>query len=332
MKAKIFAIITLLAFADLLPAAGETMAFLKLGAGARATGMGTAYTAVADDASAVFYNPAGIMQLKNLELLAETYVLSFGRSINFISICRPFEIGGAVYGAGLSWLNYSAGSDIEMRTTNSPDPQSEISDSTHVFMLTAAARISDRLYFGANVKVLLQLIDTSKGVGMSFDIGSLLKITEGLNFGFDVSNISGSIGWDTPAYTDNVPQAYTAGFSYSARDIFGAQKLDVILDADGTYNTGGFFRFKPGLEASANRFFFIRAGYNDGPTFGCGVKFEPTGVISVKINYAFVPDLILENNYDHRLGISIDFMPAEQGAGAPAQDKTKEKANEEKPW
>ncbi|HOT77812.1 MAG TPA: hypothetical protein PK467_18640, partial [Candidatus Wallbacteria bacterium] len=42
--------------------------FLKQGVGARQLGMGNAGTAVADDASAVFFNPAGLAFLKNLEL------------------------------------------------------------------------------------------------------------------------------------------------------------------------------------------------------------------------------------------------------------------------
>ncbi|HEX4046465.1 MAG TPA: hypothetical protein VH309_01450, partial [Elusimicrobiota bacterium] len=46
-----------------LLAAPARAAFLDLGAGARAPGMGDAFTALADDAYAIHYNPAGLAQL-----------------------------------------------------------------------------------------------------------------------------------------------------------------------------------------------------------------------------------------------------------------------------
>ena len=46
------------------------------GAGARAMGMGGAFTAVADDATATFYNPAGLAQLKRPEVTAVGYLAS----------------------------------------------------------------------------------------------------------------------------------------------------------------------------------------------------------------------------------------------------------------
>ncbi len=42
--------------------------FLKLGAGARAIGMGSAFTGLSDDASAIYWNPAGLGFTKRWEL------------------------------------------------------------------------------------------------------------------------------------------------------------------------------------------------------------------------------------------------------------------------
>ena len=48
---------------------GTTTAnFLKIGAGARAIGMGEAFTGVSDDVTAVYWNPAGLGQLELTEL------------------------------------------------------------------------------------------------------------------------------------------------------------------------------------------------------------------------------------------------------------------------
>ncbi|MFH0775086.1 MAG: hypothetical protein V2A53_06315 [bacterium] len=50
--------------------AGEkATAFLNLGQGARANGMAGVYSAIADEASACYWNPAGLVQLNQNEVL-----------------------------------------------------------------------------------------------------------------------------------------------------------------------------------------------------------------------------------------------------------------------
>ena len=63
------------AYSQLIPVLGGQRAgtaaaqFLKIGVGGRATAMGESFVAIANDASALYWNPAGIVQFENNELV-----------------------------------------------------------------------------------------------------------------------------------------------------------------------------------------------------------------------------------------------------------------------
>lgn len=87
-------------------------AFEDLGAGARAPGMGNAFTAVADDVYTIYYNPAGLSDLKNPEFSASYSKLYPGLSddsnlgISQIVHARPLKEGrwGTM---GIGWQRFS---------------------------------------------------------------------------------------------------------------------------------------------------------------------------------------------------------------------------------
>ncbi|MDD2715851.1 MAG: UPF0164 family protein [Candidatus Wallbacteria bacterium] len=68
---------------------GQAGAYLKMGVGARALGMGGAFSAIADDATASFWNPAGLSQLSSSEIDTMHTVLKMDRTYNFINYVQP---------------------------------------------------------------------------------------------------------------------------------------------------------------------------------------------------------------------------------------------------
>jgi len=287
---------------------GEAYAFLKNGVGVRATGMGGAFCSIADDASAVFYNPAGLVKIEGLQLVADTYFMNFNRSMNFISASKPFTINKNLYSTGLSWINYSGGSDIEKRTTNSPLPEELLSDGEHIFMLTVATVVSSNVYIGGNIKVLLHSLAGENGTGIGFDAGLLVDITEDISAGLSVLNISAGLNWDGLNYTDTLPYMFNFGLSYSMKNVFEVEKLDILLAADMLYSTFGSFRIKPGIELEANKFFSIRAGYNNGLAAGLGIKLRPSAVFTVMIDYALLTDPVLRDSFNQRVGAVVQYI------------------------
>ncbi|MDI6752355.1 MAG: PorV/PorQ family protein, partial [bacterium] len=88
--------------------AGEkAAAFLKMGAGARASGLTGAYCAIADDSSACYWNPAGLIQLSQKEgsfMYHQPMNKVKGLSYSNINLAVPF--GNQAFGASLVYLGY----------------------------------------------------------------------------------------------------------------------------------------------------------------------------------------------------------------------------------
>ena len=86
----------------------DAMPHLRLGAGARSIGMGGAFTAIADDATATVWNPAGLGSAADLSLNFSTQQLDLDRSHNFIALTKSLgsagSIGLAVTNAGVSGI------------------------------------------------------------------------------------------------------------------------------------------------------------------------------------------------------------------------------------
>ncbi len=87
-------------------------AFEDLGFGARAPGMGDAVTGVADDISAIHYNPAGLSNLERPKLLASHSLfytgLSDGSSLGLSAVALALPITGGRNGTlGVAWQQFS---------------------------------------------------------------------------------------------------------------------------------------------------------------------------------------------------------------------------------
>jgi len=79
-------------------------AFLARGGGARPAGMGEAFSALADDASAISWNPAGLGRLDAGSVVAMYESSATDRSASYLAGATP--MGGGVIGAAISVVSY----------------------------------------------------------------------------------------------------------------------------------------------------------------------------------------------------------------------------------
>ncbi|MEN9838606.1 MAG: hypothetical protein RL177_85 [Bacteroidota bacterium] len=157
--------------------------FLSTGGGARALGMGGAFTGIADDATGAFWNPAGLTRITRTQA-GFMHSQRFGGSVNYdyASIAHPLDGSGAVVGLSL----FRQGVDGIKNTLNAWDRErdrpvadptdqiTEFSASDVALMLSYAAPLSESLSWGTNVKLVYgRLGPFAQAWGYSLDAGVL---------------------------------------------------------------------------------------------------------------------------------------------------------------
>lgn len=247
--------------------------FLLISPGARAGGMGEAQVAVANDAYATFWNPAGLAFLKGSEL-ALMHVnwlpnLADDMFYEFFAYRKHIPYLGTI-GGHLIYL--SLGEQIRMGET----PDDYLGTFTSYMMalsLSYSSLLTPKTSFGINAKVSYQHLTEfgaggEKGKGTStdfgFDIGYLHKefLTPRLIMGMTVTNIGPKVSFIDPAQADPQPTNFTLGLNYAIVNsqynkiniVYDVNKLLVAaypdMDWDGDGYVGGFDEF--GHESDKN--------------------------------------------------------------------------------
>lgn len=257
--------------------AGGAAPVLRFGVGARAFAMGGAYTAVADDATAVYWNPAGLAMMDAPTLSAMHSELFVGTTYDYLGYALPLKSGGF----GLNYLNLSTPGII----TSS----GEESASNSVVYCGYGVNMNG-WRFGLTGKFVQETLPTAQGSGWGLDVG-FLKAFDDFQVGFTARDVVGSgIVWST-GLTENPPIDYRLGLSY--------RREKILLSME--YEVSDFASKHFGFEYSLNDYVKLRAGlYNEDLTAGVGLT---------KGNWAFdyaycAGDL----GNTHRLSFNVKFQ------------------------
>lgn len=164
----------------------SSAAFLEIGVGARAMGMGQAFVSLAQDATAMYWNPAGISRITEFQALF-TYVDWFvDTQYAFTGIVVPLPGRGAV---GLSVTHFGADAQ-PVRIIGQEEGTGEYYTAQDIALgLTLALNLTNRFSFGLSSKFIRQQIWHTSSQGFAMDVGVLYKTgLEGLNIGISISN------------------------------------------------------------------------------------------------------------------------------------------------
>jgi hypothetical protein len=273
---------------------GRAGAFLKIGIGARPLAMGGAFTALADDPSAIYWNPAGLSQLRRIQLAATHAQMSLERQLNFVGGILPV---GNTQTIGLGWIGFGI-DGIEARTTNSLQPDYLFSDSENAFLLSYAIRFFPWFSLGANMKMVYHKLHHEQAFGGGLDAAFLIQPTESFKLGFVVQDIQTNVKWAS-GHRDYFPLRTRLGIAYRIADnlLWG---LDVVREDQ------QFAGILWGMEYQITHALPMRFGFGaDGFALGAGLAI-PLPAMQVTTDYGFAKDK-LDGGQIHRISIGLTF-------------------------
>lgn len=291
--------------------------FLKIGVGARAMGMGGSFTAVANDVSTIYWNPAGIANLDRTSI-------SFTHSQWFADITHDFA-GVVVPISASDFLAVHATTlntgEQEVTTVANPDGAGVFYDVRDLAIgLSYARQLTDKFSVGISGKYVMQTLYNVQASSFTLDIGSYLRTGfHNLIIGMAISNFGGSMqldGRDLITIAD-INSSFGGNYNPDARlttqeyplplifrvglamdfvggkdPVFESEDFRLTLATEGTHLNDNNERFNIGSEISWTETVFLRGGYKinydtEKWAVGVGVNFL-IGNQKVVVDYAYV--------------------------------------------
>lgn len=309
-------------------------AFLEIAAGGTAIGMGGAFVSVANDASALYWNPSGIAELDKKEILVSHTDWIAETNYDFAGLIIPL---GNLGNIGLSFTSLTM-DDIKVRTIEKPDGTGEFYNASDLAIgLSYARKITERFSIGFTAKYIKQSIWHMSASTVAIDAGTKFRtdLFGGMVIGASISNFGPSMqleGRDTRYFirvdesklgsNENIPTnieldsfelplLFQLGISTY---ILNLDDYSILLAIDAMHPNNNKESMNIGTEIKLMQFFYLRGGYKDlfledsegGLSLGIGVNSEMLFSDSIaKFDYAYRDFGRLKDV--HTFSVSITF-------------------------
>ncbi len=311
---------------------GTTAAnFLEIPVGTRASAMGGAVTATIDGPTSMYWNPAGLASLKDIEVSAEAANWPAGITHSFVGIAMP--VGNGAAGINITAMTMTS---MEVTTYDYPEGTGQTFAPYSVAVgATFAQYLLSQLSLGANVKFIQESIMDTKAMGIAFDVGTMYTTPFfGIRFGVDISNVGPKMrasgdGLITPVDLDPNGQGNYKGDANLRTDPFAlplqlrvglawdaikTKLYRITVDVDGNSPTDNDQSVSVGGEISfLNDQFIIRGGLPElglrdriiRYAGGIGISHHIAGKLNVSVGYSYTQYKYL--NSVNRISLKIGF-------------------------
>lgn len=295
---------------------GTTAAsFLKIGAGARAIGMGGAYTGVANDIYSVYWNPAGVSNLKFGSEVAFNHA-NWLADISYDFAAASLNLGEA----GTMFVSFTSliVPEEKVRTFDYPDGDGRVWDAKSLsFGIGYARKLTDKFSIGVHLKYIREAIWNSSANGFAVDIGTYYVTPfNDMIIGACISNFGTKMqmdgrdilfNYDPDDNSSTGPNNVLSKYEMGKFDLPLTFKLGVAMDVykdryfrctvaiDATHPNDNSEYVNSGLEISYDELISVRVGYkslflNDseqGLTVGGGLNYQISDQLGIFMNYGW---------------------------------------------
>jgi hypothetical protein len=309
--------------------------FLKIGVG-RPTGMGDAFVAVADDASATYWNPAGIALIDKNEFLFNHIDWISDINHEYVAFVAPTTAGN--FGFAVTALTMG---DIEETTIDEEQGTGRTFTASDLCLgITYARRFSDKFSFGASAKVMQEQVWDMVSPGVAFDFGVHYNTGwRSLRLGMAISNFGPDVrfsgkqlqfdydpAWEWPwtrtplagellTETYPLPVLFRFGAAYdvldtknmrltAAADLVHYNDVNEKVNLGLEYNIYGF-KLRGGYVLNTDAAYADELGWSSGLSAGAGIALRPFSRLNLELDYGYRN--LARLGASHRLNIGVRF-------------------------
>jgi len=270
--------------------------FLKVGIGARASGMGGAFVGIADDATSIYWNTAGLSQLSQQEIVFVHQNWYQDVNFEYLGYSIPLATNHTL-GLSITYLNLGDFQGFDA----SDNPTSDFSAYGAVFGMAYSYKASSAVSFGMGLKGIEEKLETERASSVALDFGLIYRRGR-FSLGAAYSNLGSSMKFIQE--NDPLPSKFTLGFGYR---LFQDQ-LSLAWDIDLPKDDKPVL--KQGIEYGYRSSLFLRMGYEyktsaqnlegTGLSLGGGFKLS-----NWEVDYNYSPNQVLEGS--HRISLGYRF-------------------------
>lgn len=275
----------------------STVQFLKIGVGARASAMGDAFIALADDASALYWNPAGLAYSTENQVLFSHNEWVADIKHQFVGATYKLSANDVV---GVQFISLHM-DDMEVTTEVQPFGTGEYFSFGDIsFAVSYSRKMTEQFSFGGSVRYVEETLDKLKMRGFMIDLGTLYWTGLGTTrFAVAITNFGNELAPDgevvlfgkrkkTDWQSFSPPTIFRIGFAFEP---YEDQTHKVTTSVQLNHPNDNSENVSLGVEYGWSKMFFVRGGYKlnvdeQDFSFGAGVKL-PLAIANVRVDYGY---------------------------------------------
>ncbi|MCX5783819.1 MAG: PorV/PorQ family protein [Elusimicrobia bacterium] len=277
--------------------------FMEIDPSARTAAMAGGFTAIADDSTAIFYNPGGLGFLNQDHVSLSHNQWFEGIKLESLSYARP--TGQNITFAAA--INYLFSDSVQTTNRYGEYTGESFKKSGGVVIAGAGYKFQEDFSAGANLKMIRESLADESAMAFAADLGALYKRPFGninCSFGASVQNMGSKIKLYEDAF--NIPLKYSLAAAANYRHITFTAGVDKYRDAGPAFPVGA--EFDSGSLIAGGMKFAARLGYRVGSEETTGANFTTgigIGFNNYMLDYAFAP--MGDLGTTHRVSFSITF-------------------------